>query len=41
MKQEYVLNYLKNNLPKVIMPNYDKVEIKAATLGNQEGLIKF
>lgn len=39
MAQPYIINYLRENLPKYIMPNYEKVRLKEAKLGNNAGIL--
>jgi len=39
MQQEYILDNLRKNIKAYVMPNFDKVEIEAATLGNAAGLL--
>jgi len=39
MQQEYILNFLQNNIKKYIMPNFRIIELKTTTLGNFAGLI--
>jgi len=39
MQQEYILDRIRVNIKKYVMPNFDSVEISAATLGNTAGLL--
>jgi len=39
MCQKHVIEYLRSNLPLYVMPNYDKVKIMPASLGNSAGLL--
>lgn len=39
MAQPYIINYIKENLPKYVMPNYDEVRVEAAELGNNAGIL--
>jgi glucokinase len=39
MTQPYIIKYIQENLPKYVMPNYSKVNIKSAKLGNNAGIL--
>jgi glucokinase len=39
MAQPYIIEYIQENLPEYVMPNYKEVEIKAAKLGNNAGIL--
>lgn len=39
MAQPYIIKYIQENLPKYVMPNYKNVNIKAAKLGNNAGIL--
>lgn len=39
MQQEYILDRLRMNISEYVMPNFNKVKISAATLGNTAGLL--
>lgn len=39
MGQRYIIEYINENLPKYIMPNYNGVKLKAAELGNNAGIL--
>ena len=39
MSQPYIIKYIKENLPKQVMPNYNRVKIIEAKLGNNAGII--
>jgi glucokinase len=39
MQQEYILARLKRNISEYVMPNFNKVKISAASLGNTAGLL--
>ena len=39
MNENYIINGIRNNIAKELMPNYRKVEIKKAALGNTAGLL--
>ena len=39
MQQEYILDRLRVIIKEYVMPNFDGVEISAATLGNTAGLL--
>lgn len=39
MQQEYILDRVRENIKRYVMPNFDNVEISAATLGNTAGLL--
>jgi glucokinase len=39
MTQPYIIKYIQENLHKYVMPNYSKVNIKSAKLGNNAGIL--
>ncbi|MDF2674592.1 MAG: hypothetical protein K0R09_2860 [Clostridiales bacterium] len=39
MAQPYIIRYITENLPKYIMPNYSRVKIVEAKLGNNAGIL--
>jgi glucokinase len=39
MTQPYIIKYIQENIPKYVMPNYSKVHIKSAKLGNNAGIL--
>ncbi len=39
MVQPYIVNYLKENLSKYVMPNYGAVKVASAKLGNNAGIL--
>lgn len=39
MEQPYIIKYIQDNLPRFVMPNYRKVIIKAAEIGNNAGIL--
>lgn len=39
MEQEYIIEYIKGNIDKLIMPNYRNVKFEGARIGNKAGIL--
>jgi predicted NBD/HSP70 family sugar kinase len=39
MSQTYIIDYIRENLPNYVMPNYKEVKVVQASLGNNAGIL--